>query len=123
MATKRMDIPDAVHAQIAEYAADYGCRSMGEALTEIVAMAMQASEQDRLELRKRKQDRQARLAGIAAQAARRTPARARSRSQKPADGPRDAQEAPAQPNTPLEAADGPVEAAAAGNGHYAEAHG
>ena len=118
MATKRMDIPDAVHSQIAEYAADYGCRSMGEALTEMVAMAMQASADERLDLRKRKQDRQARLAGIASTAARRPAARPRRAAQKPADGPEGGQEAPAQPETAQDAPEAPVEAQ---NGHYAHA--
>lgn len=118
MATKRMDIPDEVHTQIGEYAADYGCRSMAEALGEMVAIAMLASTDERLELRARKLDRQARLAGAAAAP---KPARTRStrsRAQKPADGPQDAPDAPAQPDTAQEAADGPV---AAENGQYAHA--
>lgn len=80
MALKRMDAPEEVHTSVVEYMEDYGHRSIAAALTEIVSLAMLVSRDERLELRDRKRQRQARLAGHAA------PAPARRRRGRPAAG-------------------------------------
>lgn len=117
MPTKRMDIPDDVHKEIVEYAADYGHRSLAGALAEMVRRAMVESEDDRLDLRQRKADRQALLTGTRKP----SPATARRRraAQKAQDAPQSDGTADSGEDTAPDPADAPEAPVASENGEYA----
>ena len=95
MAEKKIVVTDEAHTHISEYMSDYGCRSLSEALAEMVGRVHADTAADRSEMRRRREERLGYRTG-----ARTTPTTTRTRNRSKT---KDAATAPQEPQ------DGPVD--------------